>query len=373
MAMPDVCYEKCKAPLDAVSKADLCAGTALRDALSCLDQTGILQCYDSVFSERHKGECAGAVSNTAVRNLDETEDATELLVNGTTRDMPLLMASSRRLINLRARCAKAMPDMGSWSFRPFFIWVSGSPTQWDEKDEFPPNFKGGQGMCIKIVKSSQAKNTLKKAITKKSYIGKYQKKGEDSASGNMEFVFQISWIGLNSHTVVDMYFVLCQDLAILFGLTKPFFAEFCIGGKIKCDWKGDCPEVKNVFMSGKVYWIFDIGLDFWVIRISFASLELGIAAGVGYLSHQKCWWYWFDGWGRRRWWRRRRHKTCHWSKSCDVYIKGYVKLTITVISGALELKYWTKTKVIQIIIKLWAWLWKWWIAFNKCIYQRTLG
>merc|ERR1711890_51921 len=108
--------------------------------------------------------------------------------------------------------------------------------------------------------------------------------------------------------------------------------------------------------------------------ITFGSIELGFEAGIGWAKiATKCWWYHPDGSRRRRrWWtrRRRRWRRCNYREDCDLYVKGYITLTYTIIRAKVEFVYWTKNKVSQIWLRLYAWAWKWHEAYATMVYQR---
>merc|ERR1711937_1003495 len=292
-AMPDVCYDKCKAAVDAVVSADttdICEGATLKNALSCLEETGMEACSTSVFSNAHSGECDGADNDTTVRTLEESGDAVELLVNETPRAV-----SETRNLNAYAKCYK----------------------KWRNKTPIPngayratPTDKG-LAECVRF----------------------------DFKLWSGDFILEIGWMRIAAAFAFWMKLALCIDLGILWGIPKPLYAEFCIG-----------------------------------CRIVFASLKLGFEAGVGWAKiATHCWWYNYDGWRRRRrWWTRRRRswRSCNFRSDCDIYVKGYIELTIAIVKAKLEFIYWCKNKVFQIWIRLYAWFWKWWEAYAMMVYQR---
>merc|ERR1712196_55001 len=103
------------------------------------------------------------------------------------------------------------------------------------------------------------------------------------------------------------------------------------------------------------------------------ALELGIYCGVGWETFKtNCKHYNYHGKRRRRrrgWPRRRRVTKCEWKQGCDVYVKGYVMLTIVVLRIKLEFKYWMKNKAFRISVVIMYWVWKWNEAFNHVIYR----
>jgi len=120
-----------------------------------------------------------------------------------------------------------------------------------------------------------------------------------------------------------------MSVNILFGIPKPLDASICIGGKIQFSFESPCPNVKGLTITGSAYFSFDIGLDFWICRISFLAIELGFEAGVGWMQVEvDCWWFHWDGVRRRRRWllrRRRRTRACNYKDACDIYVKGYFR------------------------------------------------
>jgi len=318
-AMPDMCYEKCKSAVDAVVKGDttdICEGAALANALVCLEETGMTACSSSVFSNDHAGECD---SNNTVRTLEESEDAMELLVNET----PQTAAATRTLFY--GKCPKVDGRPGAYMV---------FPTQY------------GLAECVRF------DFDLKKG----------------------SFILEIGWMRIATHFAFWMKLQFCIDLATLFGIGPPLYAEICIGGKITFSTSSPCPQVRGIFISGSAWFTFEIGLDFWICRIVFANITLGFEAGLGWATiATHCWWVHNDGWRRRRrWWTRRRRnwRRCNYRTDCDIYVKGYIEITYAIIRVRLEFVYWVKNKVMQIFLKLYAWAWKWWEAFSTCVYRR---
>jgi len=327
-AMPDVCYDKCKAAVDAVVSADttdICEGATLKNALSCLEETGMTACSTSVFSNQHSGECDGADNDTSVRTLEESGDAVELLVNETPRAV-----SETRNLNVYAKCYKKFKKtpIPNGAYRV-------TPTD------------KGLAECVRW----------------------------DFELWKGDFILEIGWMRIASAFAFWMKLALCIDLGTLWGIPAPLFAEFCIGGRIDFSFSSPCPQVKGIFISGSAYMVFEIGLDFWICRIVFASLKLGFEAGLGWATiATQCWWVHNDGWRRRRrWWTRRRRnwRGCNYRNDCDIYVKGYVELTILIVKAKLEFVYWCKNKIFQIWIRLYAWFWKWHEAYAMCVYQRN--
>jgi len=327
-AMPDMCYEKCKAAVDAVLSADttdICQGATLKNALMCLEETGMTACSNSVFSNQHAGECDGADSNETVRTLEESGDAVELLVNETPRAV-----SETRNLNVYAKCYKK--------------WANGAKIPNGAYRATPTD--KGLAECVRF----------------------------DFKFGKGSFILEIGWMRIAAAFAFWMKLQFCVDLATLFGIGPPLYAEICIGGRIDFSFSSPCPQVKGIVITGKAWWTFEIGLDFWICRIVFASIQLGFEAGLGWAKiATKCWWVHVDGWRRRRrWWTRRRRawRQCNYRNDCDIYVKGWIQLTLAIVRAKLEFIYWCKNKVLQIWLKLYAWCWKWWEAFSTLVYQR---
>jgi hypothetical protein len=355
-AMPDICYEKCKTAVDAVvtrDTSDICQGTALASALQCLDETGIVACSSSVFSNQHVGECQ---SNATVRTLqesEETEDAEELLVNDTLKSV-----SASRSLLLNGKCPS--PVAGT------FVMIMVMPTEW------------GAALCVKFTKTTkkgQAKNGRNSWKNRKASSGE---KGVAEQGFILEFGYikrqDGRWRGVASTSAIWIKLQFCVDLGLLFGLPPPLFCEVCIGGSITFDWEAKCPQVSGVTIEGKAWIVFEIGLDCWICRITFAALELGFAAGMGWAKiTTSCWWQHNEGGGwRRRWWDRRRRSTrhCNYKDACDIYVKGWIQLTILIVRAKVEFVYWCKNKILDIWLRLYAWGWKWWEVYSTIVYRR---
>merc|ERR1712146_265082 len=137
------------------------------------------------------------------------------------------------------------------------------------------------------------------------------------------------------------------------------------GGRVDFEFRSRCPQIKGMIITGKAKFTLEVGLDFWVCRISFASLEIGIEVGIDWFKIEiKCWWYHSDGWRRRRrWWsrRRRRWRQCNYRKDCDIYVKGWVQPQLPLSESNLNSFTGSRTKFYK-WIKLYAWAWKWWEA-----------
>merc|ERR1711937_1053608 len=182
-AMPDVCYDKCKAAVDAVVSADttdICEGATLKNALSCLEEIGMEACSTSVFSNAHSGECDGADNDTTVRTLEESGDAVELLVNETPRAV-----SETRNLNAYAKCYK----------------------KWRNKTPIPngayratPTDKG-LAECVRF----------------------------DFKLWSGDFILEIGWMRIAAAFAFWMKLALCIDLGILWGIPKPLYAALVEG------------------------------------------------------------------------------------------------------------------------------------------------
>merc|ERR1712072_369594 len=136
-----------------------------------------------------------------------------------------------------------------------------------------------------------------------------------------------------------------------------------------------CPDVKGFVLSGSAWFEFEIALDCWIARLEFAGVTLGFKAGLDVLHTRTCHWYSGDGWRRRRYWspRRRNRRYCTAKKVCDLFVKGYIQITVLIFKAQLEFVYWTSKKVLEILVKLHAWAWKWYQVFHHCIYERHFG
>jgi len=312
-AMPDMCYEKCKSAVDAVMKrsADICEGAALASALLCLEATGIVDCSSSVFSNNHAGECD---SNNTVRTLEESEDAMEVMVNEEdamevlVNETPQTAAATRNMMNTYGICKG----------------------EWGEYLTYPT--PQGLAECMRW-----------KFNLVTSYV-----------------LFEIGWMRISQHYAFWLKLQLCKDAPPFLGIVDPLYAEVCLGGSITFTLTQKCPILPAITIEGKSWLTFEIGLDFWVtysigIRISFAQITLGVDAGIDWATLEKwCWWVRQEGWGRRRWFTRRRRsvRKCTYRTTCDLYVKGYLQITILISKAVIEFIYWVKNKNLQIFLRL---------------------
>jgi len=378
-AMPDMCYEKCSAAVDAVMKtdtSDICEGAILSSALSCLQETGIAACSASIFSAQHAGECDGADSNDSVRVLEESQDALVLLVNET----PTALSTTRELVLLGSGCSKEEKKL--LVFKSYVCPGGEQGTCQCVRADFVTKKSKKIGLdSVAKKKMEQIKKdninsgwygaAKNKAIEHKFPTDWYMK--ETDGAG---FTLEIGWRKMMGSFALWIKLQFCMSINILFGIPKPLSATFCIGGSIQVGYDSKCPHITGFYIEGKAWMKFDIGLDFWIAKISLMAIELGIEAGVGWMKLEvECWWFAWDGVRRRRRWlwpRRRRNRACNYKEACDVYVKGYLEITITIFRARIELVYWTKNKVLQIILKLYVWFWKWHEAFTRTIYQRKM-
>jgi hypothetical protein len=353
--MPDMCYEKCKLAVDAVMKVamtDICEGAALANAIGCLEETGLAACGSSVFVNAHHGECNSNDTVRTLEDLEESEDATELIVNES---------------------------------RALYI----SPSQMQAMAKF--GMKGGKYAkgVAKNVKDTKGKERAECASKKGKRFEFIKGIGDDGKNKGPaicvrwdikipkmgDFVLEIGWVFVVSGFGVWLSLESCANVGLTFGLPPKLRIEACLGGKIQVGTASPCPQVRGVYISGKAFMKLDLSLDFWICRISLASLEIGVESGCGWYDVEKsCWWKKGEGSRRRRWWTRRRRNTrkCHYKDACDIYIKGYVKLTILIVRGTLDFCYWVKNKVFEITLKLEAWAWKWHEAIKTTLYRTKM-
>lgn len=281
-------------------------------------------CSSSVFSNQHSGECDGADNDTTVRTLEESGDAVELLVNETPKAV-----SDTRNLNIYAKCFKK--NARGWKIPNGMYRAYPTPK--------------GLAHCVRF-----------DFDTPKGY-----------------FLFEIGWMRVAAAYAFWMKLALCIDLSTLWGIPPPLEVEKCIGGRIDFAFKSSCPQVKGISIKGKAYMSYDLALDFWICRIVFAKVELGVEAGIGWASiATRCWWVRFEGARRRRWYTRRRaHQRCNYRNDCDIYVKGYIEVTLAITKCKLEFVYWCKNKVFQIWLRLYAWYLKWYEAYAQILYQRS--
>jgi len=342
--MPDMCYEKCKLAVDAVMKVamtDICEGAALDTAIGCLEEIGLAACGSSVFVNAHYGECNSNDTVRTLEDLEESEDATELMVNesrGLAFNAFAGLAKSTKTGFMKVgKAAKGKNNHAAEcesesGHRHHFLKVYG----WDQS---------GWATCIKWGPWKFPKG---------------------------EFNLEIGWVQMAAGFGMWLEMTFCADVAVTFGLPPFLSVKKCIGGRIDIKTFSPCPEVKGIFLQGKAWKKIAVGMDFWVCYIELASFEVGIQAGVGWYDVENvCWWASGEGPGRRRWWTRRRRnwRRCTYAKSCDVYIKGYARLTVTCVRGTLSFVYWVKSKTFEIDVMLEAWSFGWYEACKTNLYR----
>lgn len=175
----------------------------------------------------------------------------------------------------------------------------------------------------------------------------------------------IKWGRIGGHVGVCLQLQFCHDLAPVFGITPPLYAEACIGGGIRVTLSRPCPQIA-LNIEGYAFFDFSIGLDFWICRINFASVKLEIAAGTGWMKDEIC----RQVRVKSSWHRRRVEVRCTVRMGCDVYIKGAITLTIAIARAQVGFIYWTKNKVLVITLKLFSWSFKWHEAYSCVLFRR---
>jgi len=318
--MPDSCYESCKTAVDQVINAmkldvDICQGS-LTQARSCLDEIGDSTCRGSPFMGNHYADC----NATEKRVLEEQEESAELVPALLLNNSQVATVKTKNLMSLRCHS-----KMGQTT------WM-------------------GDGWCMAW------------------------KVGGD-------FTLSIKWGNIYGQIGVCMECEACADfIKIVFKVAwSPLVAKVCIGGGIYVTIPYNvkpCPDVPFV-IKGKVYWKWALGVDFDVVSVNFATLEMGIAAGNAWMDiATHCWMVHDDGRRRRRrWWTRRRRawRACHYARTCDFYISGYLELPAAVVKAKLEWIYWVKVKRVDInakffVYEFWKVFWAEWTEYyNICL------
>jgi len=381
LAMPDVCYEKCRTSVDAVVRrgGNICEGTALASALQCLEETHMMACSSSVFSSRHTGKCRtkkkthrtlqeseDAESEDAVDTVRtlQSEDAKELLVNET-----FLPVSTSRKLSISMSCPGPIS--------PLLMMIMPVITQW------------GVGICVKIeveTKKGQYKNG------KNSWANKKAKTGEKGVMGQ-KFVFELGWIyrqnwmvdyalygfkriecGFSQkdwdklppigmkHNALWIKLEYCGNVGQYFGIPPPLTLTACVGGSVDFTIETSCPGV-HFHYKGRLYIELAAGATFWVNgSINIASIRLEAETGLEHTTDKMitC-----QPPGRRRAIRK-----CTYAQDCDQYVKGAVILTVTVVRAQFDFKYWTKAQVFEIHMTISIWGWKWWPVYETVLMRR---
>jgi len=319
LAMPDHCYDSCRGAMDALKSklsagVDMCEGSAVRHALECVDATGKSACQTSVFAVNHLEDCEGNSSAQRALQESEDEDAAPLLLNE-TKAVDVL-SEKRNLFGFSCNSKK-----GKVTRMPGNAWC----VKWEMK------------------------------------VGKYG-----------SFTLMFKWGKLSGFFGLAVELELCINLLKIWNIPPPLYVDVCVGGSILVDTSRPCPQVPlNIY--GKAYFSIEAGLDMWICRIG-VSIELGFAGGIGWFNvATACWWVSGEGWRRRRrWWSRRRRnwRACNYRHECDIYVKGYLQLTILIVRARVEFIYWIKNKTLQIVIKLFAWFFKWHEAYSGELYRR---
>merc|ERR1712159_139518 len=273
-AMPDMCYEKCKAAVDAVMSemseaTDICKGSMLENALSCLQETGMGACSGSIFSSEHAGECSGADSNDTVRALGESEDAVEVLVNET----PKAMASFRQMTyNVYHYCPSkhifdvqpySAPDQRGHCVQQTICLDTDMIDLRD--DECKREFIIKITSAIPIINFARGvlgeTDEWLRAILNRLVGADWEEKAKDR-----EFFGDDFW-----DTSLGLKIMYCANYQVIWGLPKFIFVESCGWGEITPKLSTFCPDVTGFSMSGSVGWYFLIGFQkgkwtSWVLK-----------------------------------------------------------------------------------------------------------
>jgi len=355
--MPDMCYEKCKLAVDAVKQLqmtdNICEGAAVATAIGCLEGTGLVACRSSLFVDAHRGECNSNDTVRTLEDLEESEDATELMVNESRAlSLAALAAPAAKAFasGVGGRVAAHIKEKG-WGKGRAACNSENGVLHWfvHGLKDLP---KLGVGWCVRW---------------------DYKK--------STGFILEVGWRVIKGSFALWISLEACINiLKSVFPIDGPLKMEACVGGEIRLEIEDRCPNVRGMYMSGKAWFTMELSMDFHICNISFAKLELIIECGVGWFDLEvkgTCSWVKNPGSGRRRWWvrRRRDRRTCTYKESCDIFVKGIVRLTLFMVAKAeVTMTYWTKNKVIDYKVKLQAFaIIKWVTACNKLIYRQKLG
>jgi len=387
-----LCHELCRTEVDAIlsklkAGTDVCEGDELRKAVSCMHDTEEQRCISSLFSTQDR-EC----DNKTTRVLEMSEDDVELSENAV--EHAELSVNQTRSLGLKSmvvqgikRTDKFMDDMGEVleKARKYGAKVgqSGSKylSKWKDKavdlaERNPKTVANIRYATDGVQETWQQKRDFQEdsmgmiCFSERlvPYMGVYMlskeiwglgvcvaMKWENEAAGS-SFSLEFGWAWF-SPKAATFYVKMesCVDiLKTAFKIPPPIYAKKCVGGQVIPKVLRDCPEVGIYFMRGKAFMKLDVGVDLWVWKLSLMEIEIGIEVGIesGRKFKGKCWWKWNNGSGRRRWWtlRRRNIRKCNYYYACDVYLKGYAKLTFGWAGYRikLEMVYYFRSKEVEI-------------------------
>lgn len=161
----------------------------------------------------------------------------------------------------------------------------------------------------------------------------------------------------------------------------PFFAKLCLAIEIIVKQKPPCPDSnERIQLKGRGTISFVIGVDLVLVYIEAIKLEMGLELGVEW-ENIKGWCYWKEApengvGGRRRYWDRRRRATreCNpGQKTCNTYLKAWIKLKILCFRGTVEfvrkwgrIEWWLKFE----IYNFWAWWGQAWVVHYHNLFWR---
>lgn len=412
LSVPDACYEKCKHQMDQLRLSkEMCDGS-LAIALECMKESSDVECRRSDFVNHHAGDCLGNTANsTSGRELLEDDAEHEMLFNET------MLATQRKLsfspeetlhqikeqaeeVKLQIKelkggaqkmkaedalqqihsALKALHEKVSeqdinqiTSALEALHQFAEEASQWINPKEFEETLAKLEDLTLAMLhqSSNSFEETLAKfdafKVTCRSKVGSIYPLGSGVVCSqfnvkNLGFKLKFTWGKIGGNFALAVLAQACAPLNLIFGIPdKPFYAKKCVGGEIKLEGVGGCPQY--IFsMKGKVYMNMKLGVDVVFFTIDFAKLEIGVETGSKKTTkryNERCWWRSGQGSPRRRWWRRRRntrHCNYRWQKICDVYVRGYAVIDAFIARAGVDLTYWVKSK--KLVAGVWADRWE---------------
>jgi len=353
MAMPDLCYAHCQAAIEAL-KLDMQNGVkfcaaSLPNALDCMDKSEKTLCQSSQFYLNHRLECADPANASSRRMSDEDDEVNKAeavpvrhLSDGEYEaDANTLPPSLQK---------ELISQFGEDVFASARLIFNGTKTS-----------KKSASAAVEV---PLAQNRALMTFKCSSKLGATTWMGDGWCMKwdfkRFGFSLMVKWGIVSGSIGLAIRCEACVPLEKLFSVPPPVEVEACVGGEFMISLKRACPQVP-ISAEGRVYFNIAGIIDFVILRIQLAKIELSIYAKVAnYKEEVRCWWINGNGWGRRRWWTRRRRNTrkCNYKSSCDILIGASISLEIGDAKIAFMFEYYIKNKVL--VIKLVISVWEFW-------------
>jgi len=419
LAMPDMCYVRCEAQVEAVRQdlnngRDECATGTMQAALECVQDTSLPRCTQSQFLVKMLRACeAPDARRMAEAEINypfggpDAESSTQ-----TPRDVEPKILDAEMGVDENYGAQASVTSLNK---------LNPTPGEGLTMNGILPSIQLADGsQKLELWKAStMMQHTLKKAFDLKSLRGvsiifnmtDQEAKEEEPILGLIEqpnkkeprrlmmghacpkspqgtfmalspyawcirwdatpwkdFKLEIMWGRIAGFWAITITCQGCQDMTEVWGIPDPAEGNFCVFGTLGFTSEHACPGVLHFSIYGRVGWSVDVGLDLWIVSITFAKFEVGIVAATTIFKEEhSCAWHSPDSRRRRRWWSRRRRnwRSCQYRDKCDVKVGLYARIQIAIARVEIEVLYYILNKAMMLwihfdVFEFWLGWWGGW-------------